>query len=206
MSTDRDGLADRRRTEVLNAAEKLLAVHGYEALRLRDVSQAAGLSIGLIQHYFGTRDELLLETMSVASRRRVDQWSQLTSNHRSSDQRLWALIKGAVGDRHRCVIWIETCAAATRHAAIRPDVLATQHAWLSTLTSAIRDGVEDGTLPAVSSPAKTAELLVRVIDGFILAAAVEDADTVDQSTRAKRTELLEEAVAQIVGSPAPSPT
>lgn len=53
--TARDALAGQRRGEVLDAAEPLLAAHGYDALRLRDVSRAAGVSIGLIQHYLRGR-------------------------------------------------------------------------------------------------------------------------------------------------------
>src|SRR4051794_37582157 len=80
----RDDLIEERRAAIISAAEKLLAVHGFDALRLRDVSKEAGVSIGLIQHYFTTRDELLYETMRVASERRAEQWSRLGSGQESA--------------------------------------------------------------------------------------------------------------------------
>ena len=44
-------LVEERRAAIMAAAEQLLAVHGFDAMRLRDVAQQAGVSIGLIQHY-----------------------------------------------------------------------------------------------------------------------------------------------------------
>ena len=192
----RDVLAEQRRGEVLEAAETLLAAHGYDALRLRDVSEAAGVSIGLIQHYFGTRDDLLLETMRVASERRARQWSQLAEGASSPGDRLRSLIEGAVGDHHRCVVWIEMCAAATRHPELLPDVRRTQDAWHRAIAEALSDGIQDGSFRSSLSPDDTAELLIRIIDGFILDAAVDTAGT---SAEARRVELLKEVADGILG-------
>jgi AcrR family transcriptional regulator len=193
----RDELADQRRGEILAAAETLLAVHGYDALRLRDVSQAAGVSIGLIQHYFGTRDDLVRETMRVASERRAEQWTRLAEEASAPVDRVRSLIEGAVGDHHRCVIWIETCAAATRHPELLPDVHRTQSAWQRAITQALEEGVRDGAFPGVASPGDTAELLIRIIDGFILDAAV---GTADPSAVEHRLTLLKQASESILGT------
>ncbi|MFC9488655.1 TetR/AcrR family transcriptional regulator [Streptomyces hydrogenans] len=189
-------LAEQRRGEILNAAEKLLATHGFDALRLRDVSEAAGVSIGLIQHHFATRDDLLLETMRVASERRAQQWRELARSAASPAAQVRALIEGAIGDHHRCVIWIETCAAATRHPELLGDVRSTQEAWHSAITEALTDAVQDGSVPADVSPGATAELLIRLIDGFMLDAAVGTASATDAE---QRLALLKESAARILG-------
>ncbi|WP_165550059.1 TetR/AcrR family transcriptional regulator [Kribbella speibonae] len=177
-----EGLAEQRRREILEAAEKLLATYGYDALRLRQVSQAANVSIGLIQHYFGTRDDLLRETMHVAGERRAQQWKKLGENKLSPADRLMALIEGAIGDHHRCVMWIETCAAATRHPELRPGVRATQNAWRDIILDAVSAGMRDGTLNPVLPSDQTAELLIRLIDGFML----DDAAGVSSKAARKR--------------------
>ncbi|MEU6103707.1 TetR/AcrR family transcriptional regulator [Streptomyces flaveolus] len=189
-------LAEQRRAEVLNAAEKLLAIHGFDALRLRDVSEAAGVSIGLIQHHFATRDDLLLETMRVASRRRVQQWSELARSAPSPAARVRALVESAIGDHHRCIIWIETCAAATRHPELLDDVRRTQEAWHSTMTEALTDAMQDDSVRAHVAPGDTAELLIRLIDGFMLDAAVGTADATDAE---RRLALLKEAADRVLG-------
>ncbi len=47
------------RRELLDAAERVLAIHGPDAVGLRDVAREAGVSHGLVTHYFGTYDALV---------------------------------------------------------------------------------------------------------------------------------------------------
>lgn len=47
------------REEILAAAQALLAEHGPDAVGLKEVAHAAGVSHGLITHYFGTYDKLV---------------------------------------------------------------------------------------------------------------------------------------------------
>ena len=54
---------DPRKVRLMELTEELLARHGFDGLRLRDVSNRAGVSVGSIQHWFETRDALVLETL-----------------------------------------------------------------------------------------------------------------------------------------------
>lgn len=186
----RDDLVEERKTAVLDAAEQLLAVHGFDALRLRDVAKAAGVSIGLIQHYFTTRDELLRETMRTASHRRASQWTQLASGHEQAREKLAALLEGALNDRHRCVIWLETCAAASRHPELVPDVERTQEAWRSAIRAAIEAGVTDEDFNPTIPVEDIVNLLVSLIDGLMLATATAPSGPAE---RAHRVQLLRAA-------------
>jgi AcrR family transcriptional regulator len=179
----------------LDAAEQLIAVHGYDALRLRDVSKAAGVSIGLIQHYFTTRDELLRETMRTASLRRAEQWAQLASGHERAPEKLTALLEGAINDRHRCVVWLETCAAATRHPDLLPDVQRTQDAWRGALRDAIEEGVAKRDFAPVIPVADIVVLLVSLIDGLMLASAT---DSAEEDTQDYRVQLLRETAQRLL--------
>jgi AcrR family transcriptional regulator len=44
---------------IRDAALKSLATHGVAATSLRMVAEAAGVSLGLVQHYFGTKAALV---------------------------------------------------------------------------------------------------------------------------------------------------
>jgi AcrR family transcriptional regulator len=44
---------------LVDAARGLFAVHGPDAVSLRDIARAAGVNHGLIHHYIGSRDDLL---------------------------------------------------------------------------------------------------------------------------------------------------
>jgi AcrR family transcriptional regulator len=48
-----------RRQRVLDAATKLAAEGGYDAVQMRDVAQEAGVALGTIYRYFASKDHLL---------------------------------------------------------------------------------------------------------------------------------------------------
>jgi AcrR family transcriptional regulator len=48
-----------RRQRVLDAASKLAAEGGYDAVQMRDVAQEAGVALGTIYRYFASKDHLL---------------------------------------------------------------------------------------------------------------------------------------------------
>lgn len=50
---------DSRRDEIAQAAGRVLAVHGLEALTLRDIAREDGCSPGILTHYFRDRTEIL---------------------------------------------------------------------------------------------------------------------------------------------------
>lgn len=203
-SRTRDDLVGERKATILAAAEELIAVHGFDVLRLRDVSKAAGVSIGLIQHYFTTRDELLGETMRAASMRRAAEWTELANRHEQAHDKLTALLEGSINDRHRCLVWLETCAAATRHSDLLPDLQRTQIAWRRALRDVIDQGVVNGEFSAAVPVADIVALLVSLIDGLMLAAATEPGD---DGTQDYRVQLLHEAAHRLLRSkPAAAPS
>ena len=57
--TKRPRDADRTKNEILAAARRLFAERAIEAVSIRDIAAEAGVSHGLIQQYFGTREKLV---------------------------------------------------------------------------------------------------------------------------------------------------
>jgi AcrR family transcriptional regulator len=56
-----------RRTLIADALMRVAAEQGLEAVSLRHVAAAAGATTGLVQHYFRTKDEMMLFALSVVS-------------------------------------------------------------------------------------------------------------------------------------------
>lgn len=63
---------DEVRLAVLDAATRLFASQGVDAVSLRDVAAAAEVNLALIQRYVGTRDELVAQAFEHASQRLVE--------------------------------------------------------------------------------------------------------------------------------------
>ena len=58
-----------RRSQILDAADELFAERGYEEVTIEDLATAAGVTRGLVHHYFGGRKEVyvaLLERVGAA--------------------------------------------------------------------------------------------------------------------------------------------
>src|SRR3954463_9578816 len=48
----------RRREQILDAANALIAERGYEEVSVEDIASAAGVTRGLVHHYFGGRKDV----------------------------------------------------------------------------------------------------------------------------------------------------
>jgi TetR/AcrR family transcriptional regulator, transcriptional repressor of bet genes len=48
-----------RREQITEAVYRLIAQRGFDAVSLREVAAEAGVSMGLVQHYFRTKDQML---------------------------------------------------------------------------------------------------------------------------------------------------
>jgi AcrR family transcriptional regulator len=59
----------RSRELVLNAAERLMAEHGYEAATVAALKEEAGIPMSSIYHYFGSKDGVLLAVMERGAER-----------------------------------------------------------------------------------------------------------------------------------------
>ena len=62
MSTPKYSRLDpgQRRDQILDAANDLFAERGYEEVSIEDIARAAGVTRGLVHHYFGGRTEVYI--------------------------------------------------------------------------------------------------------------------------------------------------
>jgi TetR/AcrR family transcriptional regulator, transcriptional repressor of bet genes len=60
---------ERQRRHIAEAVWRLAGRAGLEAVSLREVAAEAGVSMGRVQHYFATKDDMLLFGLQLAQRR-----------------------------------------------------------------------------------------------------------------------------------------
>lgn len=177
----RDLTVEERRTALLRVAVECMASSGYDNLRLRDVARAAGVSIGLLQHYFQTRDELVDEAFRQASEDQLAEWAAAVATESRPWERIEALVVqlGRREDlRAHCLVWVQFASAAGRHAAMRPGFHAIYDKWYQLVRSAVVDGVDAGIFHPVLPTEDVVELLLNQIDGSELTIASGE-DSVD---------------------------
>src|SRR5690625_5731554 len=74
-----------RRTEIMEAVERLLARGGLNAVTMRAVAAEADVSLRLVQYYGSTKDELLSATLDRLADKSVERWRART--RRQGDER-----------------------------------------------------------------------------------------------------------------------
>lgn len=62
---------DERRRQIIEALWRITVRGGLERASFRVIAREAGVSVNLIQHYFGTKDQLLVAALELLGRRAV---------------------------------------------------------------------------------------------------------------------------------------
>ncbi len=93
------GKGDRRRGEILGAARAILVEQGYDRFVMREVAARVGVTLGNLQYYFATRDDLLEAVVREEFARNRSEVSALAAKHDDPARRLAAVA------RHLIDVW-----------------------------------------------------------------------------------------------------
>ncbi|RVU28845.1 TetR family transcriptional regulator [Streptomyces antnestii] len=166
--------SEDQRERILRSAALVMAERGFDAARMRDVARGAGVSIGLLQHYFDTRDLLFRAAFDWSIDDLIARWRKGSSAEPDAWRRFGLLVRELADDpdlRRRCATWIEFCASAARRPELRDGVRRAHEDWRELVLGIVESGVAAGTF----TPAVPADVAVRsvlaAVDGCDLAVA-----------------------------------
>ncbi|WP_053383581.1 TetR/AcrR family transcriptional regulator [Leucobacter celer] len=184
-----DPVAEERRRTILAAASECIALQGYDGVRLRDVSKRAGVSVGLIQHYFETRDELLAQAIRHLSEELLAGFSQSEAGPLGAWERIEALVDRlcSVSDlQEHSFMWIAFGSAAAGHPELRPHLERVYRLWEAYVRHAVEAGIENGELSPVGDLDDTIAVYLAFFDGYEydMGAGLVPADVEDLRRRA----------------------
>lgn len=169
--------ATDRRAELLDAAVRVIQRMGFERMRLRDVATEAGVSIGLLQHYFETREQLGREAFAAVCGARAASVAAQAEDSGPAWVRIEHMLEYAFEPeriRERAATWLDLCASASRDGELRREAARVQDVWRVPLEKAIADGQESGELEPRVNPVVVVDLLLAAIDGTELATTIDD--------------------------------
>ena len=180
----------RRKRAILDAALVLVAAKGADAVRLRDVAREAGVSVGSLQYYFESRDQLIQEAFDQHARHVIEVVRLADDPLAAPWDRLTALLEAAVlrrDLRQSAALWMEFTSASLHDTGLRALVKGTYEAWRELLAQIVERGIEAGTFCPVLSADLVVSCLVALIDGFELAVAIDVHDATPQAVLEKLT-------------------
>ncbi len=167
--------ADRRQ-EILVGAARVLADRGVDNTRLSDVASEVGVSIGLLQHYFHSREELLAQSFDLLLEADLGTWAELSAEEDDPTRRLGLLVRlscdgrWALDDDDQAVasfrVWLEHWAVAGRNDTLRERSRAIYTAWSAAVRDTLERGVASGDFHPVAPVDDIVDRFVACADGL----------------------------------------
>jgi AcrR family transcriptional regulator len=169
---------EKRRHELVLAAFSLIAEHGFEGLRTRDVASEVGVNIATLHYYFPTKESLIRGVLEYAMGRFR---STLAPHGSPGDQlrnHLRAVRKLLADEPELGSVMGEMALRSARDKAIAAIMAEMYVAWHATLRGLLRRAVKDGHLRPELDSDGVAALIVAAVT-----AMTTDAPRADQALR-----------------------
>jgi AcrR family transcriptional regulator len=166
---------DRRRL-ILDAALQIVVERGADAVRMADVAEAAGVSLGSIQHHFRHRDGLLAEVFRYESERISATWRGVVGSEAPPLDRLVEYVwlctppgsASAATSFDGWGFWLDFWATARREPQTRAEVAPIYRAFALPFQTALADGISAGQFRLRGTVREVADRMIAMIDGTAL--------------------------------------
>lgn len=176
-NTGTPDLATLRRSQILHGAVVVIAREGADRAKLKDVAAEANVSLGMVQHYFRTRDELMagaFETMMALS---AYNWETLSRSAPDPLVHLFAGLRlhvfGATPFAQRWGFWVELWSVARRDPALARTAHAVYERWTAPFTDALQALITSGEIDTGEGAEDLSVEILALIDGLAVRAVVD---------------------------------
>lgn len=172
-----------RRQQVAEAVERLVARLGLDGVTMARTAEEAGVSVGLVQHYFTSKDDLLRYAYTQVTDRvlaRAVRRAEELDAHRSSIRQALheSLAERLPLDEARRAEW-RVLFAFTSRAVDHPDLATvrnqTEAAVRARVAQAITNGKQCGEVAATTDAPTAAAGLLATVEGLCLHAYLDPA-------------------------------
>lgn len=164
------------RKKLLDATVELLASGGYSAASFVAIGQLAGLSRGMVTHYFGTKEQCIKEVVQYiqdSSRAALASFGDLEGMAKLETIVRLYLREGSIYSKNARALYAVQVEAVTGTASLLADV-ATSNRWLRTvLIDTIIEAQNAGDAALVVDPADAAFVIEGMLRGVLLQVLVD---------------------------------
>lgn len=178
----------RRKRAILDVTLGLIAARGTDAVRLRDVARGSRVSVGSLQYYFDSRDQLIREAFSQHAQDSLDLIARADDATATAWERLAAVLQVVAtrpGLARTAALWMEFISAGLHDEELRTLLLGTQEAWRDLIRRVVLAGMDSGEFRPALPPETVVVCLVALIDGFDLSVAIRSEDATPDVIAAK---------------------
>jgi AcrR family transcriptional regulator len=161
-------MRQRSRERILSAALEVFAAQGYEASSISDITEAAGVSRGLVSYYFATKENLAAELLD----RWLDGITAIATIQGTPDERLAGIIDGALMAA-ATTLPIQRLAISLMMQPSTHDVFARVESAQSERLSLVEDAIRDVFVARGAADPAVEEMLLRAtLEGVTVKLAI----------------------------------
>jgi TetR/AcrR family transcriptional regulator, transcriptional repressor of bet genes len=171
---------EERRRQIADAVCRLAGRQGLEGVSLRHVAAEAGVSMGLVQHYFSTKDQMLLftfQTLSEHVEQRIRDAVGALPQPSGPKTQLRALLKELLPLTEQARVEVPIWTAFLARAIVEPGLAAPLREggglMRDFIAEHIRAAQRSGDADAGVDPHQEAAALLALVDGLMFRAMIE---------------------------------
>jgi AcrR family transcriptional regulator len=167
-----------RRAQVLESTLRVISERGVERTRLADVARSANVSIGLIQHYFDSRDDLLAAAYDFFNELWLREWERVSSTAGDPPHKLGALLRFSAFEFEgwhevHWRIWVEYWSLCNRNPAFGEHYRRIYDRFREPFREVIMEGVKSGHFVPQSPVEDVVDRITAQIEGLRVHALLE---------------------------------
>ena len=156
LSSQRTASKEARQTQLIKATIRSIAKRGLSETTIATVAKEAGLSQGIINLHFQTKDRLLVETLRYVADEYTNAWrNALDKAGPSSAEKLAAVIEADFGkgvcDRNKLAVWFAFWGESKSRPTYRKICTALDQEYDAVLTRLCADLIRDGGYSSVNA-------------------------------------------------------
>ena len=157
---------DQRRRQIAEAVWRIASTRGLEDVSLRKVATEAGVSLRLVQYYFGTRDDLLLGSLEILNQETCKHVPQDTTPREILRTLLLGLLPLDDDSRMRYLVHLAYFVRSLSDPVLAA-AFGARTPELERLTAGLlARGQDGGAVHEDFDPVPEAELLITIVDGL----------------------------------------
>jgi len=192
------GMGPIRRAQICRAAAVVIAREGFAGTTMRMVAEEAGVSTGMLNHYFANRQDLLTQTLVYVTERSQERYRRAIEGMAPGRARLEALLDSVLGAdgeaRETWHVWINAYGEAVRLQDLRSTIDERLGEWFELLETAL-EGLGS---PRGDSPVPLTWRVDALLTGLAIQAMTSEAELRGEWIR-------DEVVAMVMTRAASSP-
>lgn len=184
--------SEQRRLQIMDAAMTCFARRGFHQATMQDISQAAGISVGLIYRYFQSKEDVIATMASEHMRelqRKLHEAKSIENLFEALEHVVWCDQQEFEADVEASFV-VDLFAESARNPQVRGLVTQIQEAVLAGVTELIAGSPHARHLAAAVAPSQAAGLIFHTLHGLMFDEILNAGARTQAELRQLRTETL----------------